>query len=281
LDMACLGFAECDRGGNINASRFANRVPGCGGFINISQNSKKVVFVGTFTSGGLQTKIANGSIEIVAEGKHRKFVDAVGQVTFSGKVAAEADQDVLYVTERCVLRLTPDGLSLSEVAPGIDIERDVLAHLPFKLIIDRVTSMDPSIFKADAMGLRDRMLDLHIEDRLSYEPSTNTIFMNYAGMRVRNQNDIDRIKTAVDKLLGPLGKRVYSIVNYDSFICDPEVMDAYMDAVRYVEERYYIGVARYTTSGFMRLKLGAGLKDRKVSSHVFESRAEARAGLKS
>ena len=88
------------------------------------------------------------------------------------------------------------------------------------------------------------------------------------------------VQTAVDNLLEPLDKRVYSIVNYDSFDVAPEVMDTYMDLVRYVEEKYYLGVARYTTSGFMRLKLGKGLRDRRVSSHVFESRAEARAELK-
>jgi propionate CoA-transferase len=103
--------------------------------------------------------------------------------------------------------------------------------------------------------------------------------MNYAGMRVRSQQDIDRIIGAVDALLGPLDKRVYSIVNYDRFEADPEIMDAYMDAVRYVEETYYLGVSRYTTSGFMRLKLGKELSARKVSSHVFETHAEARSHL--
>jgi propionate CoA-transferase len=104
--------------------------------------------------------------------------------------------------------------------------------------------------------------------------------MNYAGMRVRTQDDLDRIKEAVDNLLGSVGRKVYSVVNYDSFEADPEILDAYMDLVRYVEKRYYLGVSRYTTSGFMRLKLGTGLRDRKVSSHVYETRAEARAGLK-
>ena len=241
LDMAYLGFAECDGEGNINASRFAKRVPGCGGFINITQNSKKVVFVGTFTSGGIKVEVRGGSVAILEEGKHRRFV---------------------------------------EVAPGIDIERDVLARLPFAPIIDGPAEMDPVIFRDTTMGLRDSLLDHHIEDRMSYDPGTNTVFMNFAGMRVRSQEDLVRIRTAVDNLLEPLDKRVYSIVNYDSFDVAPEVMDTYMDLVRYVEEKYYLGVARYTTSGFMRLKLGKGLRDRRVSSHVFESRAEARAELK-
>jgi len=141
--------------------------------------------------------------------------------------------------------------------------------------------MDPAIFRDEPMALRERLLDIRIEDRLSYDAEANAVFMNYAGMRVRTQDDLDRIKEAVDTLLAPLGRKVYSIVNYDSFEADPEILDAYMDLVRYVENKYYIGVSRYTTSGFMRLKLGKELVHRKVSSHVYETRAEARARLKS
>jgi propionate CoA-transferase len=279
LDLACLGFAECDAAGNINASRFANRVSGCGGFINISQNSKKVVFVGTFTSGGLKVAVADGRIAIDQEGRFSKFVPRVGQVTFSGPVASAREQDVLYITERCVFRLGRNGIELIEIAPGADLDRDILAHLPFKPAGARPATMDPSIFQPEPMGLRDRMLDIHIEDRLQYDPDTNTVFMNYAGMRVRTQRDLQRILEAVDNLLGPLNMRVYSIVNYDRFEADPEVMDAYLDAVRYVEQRYYLKVSRYTNSAFMRLKLGKELGRRQVSSHVYETRAEAARGL--
>jgi propionate CoA-transferase len=105
--------------------------------------------------------------------------------------------------------------------------------------------------------------------------------MNYAGMRVRTHDDLRRIVNAVDNLLGPLNQRVYSIVNYDRFEADPEVMDAYLDAVRYVEQRYYLKVSRYTNSAFMRLKLGKELGKRQVSSHVYETQAEATQGLQS
>ena len=280
LDMACLGFAECDGAGNINASRFANRVSGCGGFINISQNAKKVIFVGTFTSGGFKAEVKDGTIAIEQEGKFRKFVETVGQITFSGAVAAQGDQDVLYITERCVFRLTPQGLALTEIAPGIDLEKDILASLPFEPAVVGPEEMDPAIFRDEPMALRARLLDIRIEDRLSYDAEANAVFMNYAGMRVRTQDDLDRIKKAVDNLLAPLGRKVYSIVNYDSFEVDPEILDAYMDLVRHVENKYYLSVSRYTTSGFMRLKLGKELGQRKVSSQVFETRAEAREGLK-
>jgi propionate CoA-transferase len=280
LDMACLGFAECDGAGNINASRFANRVSGCGGFINISQNAKKVIFVGTFTSGGFKAEVKDGTIAIKQEGKFRKFVETVGQITFSGAIAAQGDQDVLYITERCVFRLTPQGLALTEIAPGIDLEKDILALLPFEPAVDEPQEMDPAIYRDEPMALRDRLLNIRIEDRLSYDAGANTVFMNYAGMRVRTQDDLDRIKEAVDNLLAPLGRKVYSIVNYDSFEVDPDILDAYMDLVRHVENKYYLSVSRYTTSGFMRLKLGKELGERKVSSQVYETRAEAREGLK-
>jgi len=279
LDAAFLGFAECDRSGSINASRFGGRLAGCGGFINISQNAKKVVFVSNFASGGLEVAIGDGQLRIAREGKHVKFVEKLGQVTFNGTLAAAGEQDVLYVTERCVFRLTPDGLELAEVAPGVDMERDILRHLPFEPLVRTPVEMDPAIFAREPMGLRERMLDIHIDDRLSYDPATNTVFMNYAGMRVKDKRDVDTIIAAVDRLLGPLGRRVNSIVNYDGFSLDDDAVGDYMDAVRYVEQTYYLKVSRYTNSGFMRLKLGQELEKRRLSSRVFETGREARRGL--
>src|SRR5687768_1587785 len=126
LDAAFLGFGECDARGNINASRFGKRIPGCGGFIDITQSAKKVVFVGTFTSGGLEVEIADGRLRILKEGKHAKFVERIGQVTFSADYAVRRRQEAIYVTERCVFRLRKNGLVLTEIAPGVDIARDIL-----------------------------------------------------------------------------------------------------------------------------------------------------------
>jgi len=123
--------------------------------------------------------------------------------------------------------------------------------------------------------LRNRMLEIHIEQRLSYDAASNTVFMNYAGMRVRDGEDVATIVEAVDRLLDPLGKRVNSIVNYEGFTVDDEAMGAYMDAVKYVEQKYYLKVSRFTNSGFLRLKLGKELERRQVSSSVFETRREA------
>lgn len=146
LDYAALGAAQIDRQGNVNVSQFGRVVAGVGGFVNISQNAKRVVFCGTMTSGGLETRVAHGRLQIVREGAIRKFVESVDQVSFSGTFAAASGQDVLIVTERAVLRLTPEGLELLEVAPGIDVEADVLNVMDFRPIIHHVRPMRPELF---------------------------------------------------------------------------------------------------------------------------------------
>ncbi len=154
LDLAYLGLAETDKNGNINVSKFKGRVAGCGGFINITQNAKRVVYCGTFTAGGLKIKIENGKLRIVNEGKHKKFLDHVEQITFSGEYANKVGQPVLYVTERAVFELTPQGMMLTEIAPGMDLENDILRLMDFKPnISENLKLMDSRIFEDVAMGL--------------------------------------------------------------------------------------------------------------------------------
>lgn len=137
LDVAFLGLAQVDSRGNLNVSKFGRKLAGCGGFINISQNVKKVVFCGTFTSGGLETEITEGKIKIIKEGKHKKFINEVEQITFSGEYAIENNQNVLFVTERAVFQLTKEGLLLIEIAPGIDIGKDILSNMDFSPVISK------------------------------------------------------------------------------------------------------------------------------------------------
>ncbi len=147
LDAAILSFAEFDSQGNVNVSSFGDRVNGVGGFINISQSAKKVLFVGTMTAGGFRAGIKEGKLEVVCEGKVKKAVPRVRQICFSGAYALKQGQQVMYITERAVFRLTEKGVMLEEIAPGIDLERDVLGRMGFKpLISSRLRTMDSRIF---------------------------------------------------------------------------------------------------------------------------------------
>ncbi|WML36039.1 acyl CoA:acetate/3-ketoacid CoA transferase [Clostridium sp. OS1-26] len=155
LDVAFLGLAQCDKQGNVNVSKFGPKIAGCGGFINITQNAKKVVYCGTFKVGGLKVKVENEKLVIENEGKFNKFLKEVEQVTFSGEYAVDVEQPVLYITERAVFRLAKEGLVLEEIAPGIDLEKDILAYIEFEPIISPdLKLMDKRIFKNELMGLK-------------------------------------------------------------------------------------------------------------------------------
>jgi propionate CoA-transferase len=156
IDIAFLGLAQADREGNINVTKFNNRVVGSGGFINISQNCKKVVYCGTFTAGGLKIKVENGELVIDKEGRVAKFVEEVDQITYSGKYACKVDQPAIYVTERAVFELSQDGIVLTEIAPGMDLQKDILDKMDFKPIIaEELKTMDPAIFNETWGGLAD------------------------------------------------------------------------------------------------------------------------------
>jgi propionate CoA-transferase len=275
LDAAFLGMAQADRLGNVNVSRFGSKLAGSGGFINISQNAKRVVFLGTFVAPS-RCQVQDGRL-VVADGVAApKFLADVEQRTFSGEYAAATGQPVLYVTERCVFQLTPDGLELIEIAPGVDLEKDVLAHVGFEPIIrGEPKLMDARIFAAERMGLKDDLLTVPLEARFAYDAERNTFFLNMEGMSLISRDEVEAIVTEVDKRLAAIGKKVQMVVNYDNFFLAPDVTDDYISMVRGLAERYYASVTRYTTSSFLRLKLSEQLSHRGLSPHIYESRQEA------
>jgi propionate CoA-transferase len=280
LDIAFLGLAQADRQGNLNVSKFGPKLAGAGGFINISQSAKKVVFVGTFNAGKQDIAIQNGTVKIVRDGTCQKFVDSVEHRTFSGAYAVSRGQPVLYITERCVFQLTPDGVELVEVAPGIDVERDIVSQMGFKPVIKTPPRlMDARIFRDAPMGLRAVLLGLKLSERFSYDATKNMFFINFEGHEVKSIDDVEAIRSAVETNLSGIDVKPYAIVNYDNFSIHPEVIDAYSDMVTGLVNRFYSGVTRYTTSSFLRMKLGEALQRRSVASYIYESPEEAKRGV--
>ncbi|MCR9086246.1 MAG: acyl CoA:acetate/3-ketoacid CoA transferase [Rhodobacteraceae bacterium] len=278
LDLAILGMAEIDAQGSVNVSKFGPRLAGAGGFINISQNARRLVFAGTFTSVASDIHVHEAGIEIRSEGRVRKFVEAVEHVTFSGPRAARLAQPVLYITERAVFRLRSDGLELIEIAPGVDLDRDILDQMTFTPIIEDVAQMDGRIFRDEPMALDVDLLALDLDTRIVYDAESGRLFINLEKLRLRTQADIDRLVDQVHVVCGPLPDKVDAIVNYDGTVIYPEIEAAYAEAVRGLEDRYYRTTTRYSASAFMRLKLGKVI-DRASGAHVFESVEEARAYL--
>jgi propionate CoA-transferase len=277
-----LGLAQADAEGNVNVSKFGSRLAGAGGFINISQSARKVVFVGSFCAGDAEVAVESGGLRVMRDATARKFVAQVEHRTFAGRYAAARGQEVLYVTERCVFRLHPQGLELIEVAPGIDMQRDILDRMDFAPIVSEVgevRTMDARLFLDQPMGLRDRLVGMPFDARFRFDAGRNTLFINFERYEVRTAKTIDAIARKIDSICGPVGRRVHAVANYEGFVIDPRLEDAWTHSAEQTGQRWYVGITRYATSAFLRAKLGAALARRRLSPLVFETEEEACAAL--
>jgi propionate CoA-transferase len=277
LDQAFLGMAEADQHGNVNVSKFGTRIAGPGGFINISQAAKEVYFLGLFRAGA-QLAIDDGVLRVVAEGPYCKFHPAVGQVTFSGDQAGRRGRRVHYITERCVMRLTEFGVEITEIAPGLDLDRDVLAQMDFRpLVSPELREMDPAIFRPEPMGLRHRP-PAPIDDRFVHDPEQNILYCNFEGLVLDTADQAQTLAEHLDRAFRRVGHRVHVIVNYDNFDVQPLAQPTFFAMVER-NGRYALSRTRYSTNAFFRRRLGNQFAAARLEHRLYGSFADARAGL--
>ncbi len=278
LTQAFLGAAQVDDNGDVNVSKFGPKFAGAGGFINITQNAKALFFLGTFTAGG-EVAIEDGKLRIVREGNIKKYVKQVEQVTFSGDFATRRKQPVYFISERCVLRLVDGGLELVEIAPGIDLERDVLAQMEFRpRISPDLKLMDERIFRPEVMGLRDSTVK-PLSERVSYNPDENVAYANFEGLSLVTEEDAHELANFLDQWFAGLGRKVNVIVNYDNFTLGIRAKPIFFEMVRRNQEKYFLSSTRYSTNAFFRLQLGEEFAAAQMEQQFYKNFAEARARL--
>jgi propionate CoA-transferase len=279
LDQAFLGMAEVDADGNVNVSRFTPKLAGPGGFVNISQNAKALWFMATFTAGA-KVAVGDGQLHVVADTATRRFVRRLQQRTFSGAYARRRGQQVHYLTERAVFRLTAAGLVLTEIAPGVDLDRDVLAHMDFApAIAPDLREMDPRIFRDEPMGLsRQSLVDL--DERLVHHAEDNVLYLNLEGLHLDTADDARDLATYLDRRLTTLG-RVHAIVNYDNVELGPAAEDGFFAMIRDSTEKHFLSATHYSSNAFFRHQLGHRFTRAQLGQAIYPSFAAARKGTRS
>jgi propionate CoA-transferase len=278
LDQAFLGMAEVDGEGNVNVSRFGTKLAGAGGFINISQNARTVYFLGTFASRA-SVAIENGNLRILEPGTS-KFVERVGQVTFSGEYARRRGQTVYYITERCVFKLVEGGLEIVELAPGVVLGRDVLSQMAFRPIIpDDIRSMDARIFHEGKMGLAESS-PMSLDERVGYDAENNVVYANFEGMSIGTEEEADTLADYLDRYFAKLGRKAHVVVNYDNFDLAPAARDTFFAMVKHNEDSYFLSSTRYSTDAFFRHQLKEDFAEAELDQRIYRNFDEARKSLR-
>jgi propionate CoA-transferase len=278
LNQAFLGFAEVDREGNVNVSRFGNRLAGAGGFINISQNARTLFFLGTFAAQS-SVRVEAGALRIDSPGLLPKFIDRVGHITFRADIARQRGQVVHYITERCVFRLAPEGLELVEVAPGVDLARDILGQMAFEPIIRTEPKlMDATIFRPEIMQLRQRPV-LSLDERVVYRPSDDVLYLNFEGLRLDTAADAQELAEFLDERLAAYGRKLDVVVNYDNFSLAPAAADRYWEMIRHNSAAYFRSLTRYSTNAFFRRQLGEAFAAAHLGQQIYRNFEDAKRHL--
>jgi propionate CoA-transferase len=279
LDQAFLGAAEVDAEGNVNVSRFGDRLAGAGGFINITQNARSLFFLGSFAARA-KVAVEDGRLRIVQDSRALKFIDRVRQVTFSGPYARAQCQSVHYITERAVFRLTEGGLELIEIAPGLALERDVLEQMAFRpTIAPDLREMDSRIFQEGLMELR-RASPIALEDRVRYDPDENVAYVNFEGLTLDTDAEVAQLADFLDERFAALGRQVHVIVNYDNFALGPAATESFSAMVARNNERYFTSSTRHSTNAFFRRQLAGHLVRAKLERTVYRDLQAAKDGLR-
>lgn len=251
----------------MNVSRMSmDRLTGPGGFIDISQSTRNVCFMTSFTAKGLCVSLpGDGTIGIEKEGKVRKFVNDVLEKTFSGNEAVRRGQQVFYVTERAVFRRTAkhDVIELIEIAPGVDLEKDILAHMDFEPAISpNLRVMEKCIFARGKMNVLSDFFG-SLEDRCRYHADDHTMYLDLFGVTLNSTEDVTYFFDGLTSVLHPMVEekgKLHMVINYDGFDLGKGLEEQYQSFVDYFEEHYYASVRRFSGDAFRRASLGKGLK---------------------
>jgi propionate CoA-transferase len=271
LDQAFLGMAELDASGHVNVSRFGKKVAGAGGFINISQNAGQVFFMGTFANKA-RMRFENNAL-IIEEDGPCKLVARVGQVTFNGDYARSKGQRVLYITERAVFSLEPEGLTLVEIAPGVDLQTQVLQRLPFSVKVSPdLRTMEASIFSLAQIGLT-RLGQRPMAERVRYRADQNTLYLNLEGLELHTADEVHEFERQLLPHFTFPGQ-VKAVINYDRFHLAEAAAAAWFELVERNTRTYFSSSTRLASSLFFCRQMGEEFDRRRFPIKQGERRVE-------